>query len=152
MSIFCPHFPPPKKFLLLKNTYIKLFCRHVERELDRALGEKQKLLIEMEEQRAAMEEIETKEAKMKLEALQREEEIKVSLQQFDQVDSIEASVVAWRQSKCLQTNSKSYCCLAMTMMNMVLLLYAWLMPRTQSLLARTTTTARRQTPYPQRSL
>ena len=46
-------------------------------ELDRALGEKQKLQMEIEEQKAAAEESEGREAKMRLEAEQRLEQIKV---------------------------------------------------------------------------
>ena len=56
------------------------FCfnfRVVEKELDRALGEKQKLQMEIEEQKAAAEESEGREAKMRLEAEQRLEQIKV---------------------------------------------------------------------------
>ena len=51
--------------------------RVVEKELDRALGEKQKLQMEIEEQKAAAEESEGREAKMRLEAEQRLEQIKV---------------------------------------------------------------------------
>ena len=51
--------------------------RDVEKELDRALGEKQKLQMEIEEQKAAAEEAEGREAKMRLEAEQRLEQIKV---------------------------------------------------------------------------
>ena len=50
---------------------------HFEKELDRALSEKQKLQMEIEEQRAAIEEVEAREAKMKNVAKQREEELKV---------------------------------------------------------------------------
>ena len=50
---------------------------HFEQELDRALCEKQKLQMEMEEQRAAMEEAKAREAKLKNAAKQREEELKV---------------------------------------------------------------------------
>ena len=53
--------------------------RIVEKELDRALGEKQKLQMEIEEQQAAAEEFERREAKSKAEALQRMEQIKVKL-------------------------------------------------------------------------
>ena len=47
------------------------------KELDRTLGEKQKLQMEIEEQKAAMREIEIREVKLKLEAAQREEDLKV---------------------------------------------------------------------------
>lgn len=53
--------------------------RNVSKELDRALSEKQKLLMEIEEQKAAMEEFDTIEAKLKLEAQRKEDEIKVIL-------------------------------------------------------------------------
>ena len=51
----------------------------MEKELDRALGEKQKLQMEVEEQQAAAEEFERRETKMRLEAQQRLEEIKVRI-------------------------------------------------------------------------
>ena len=52
--------------------------REFGKELDRALGEKQGLQMEIEEQKAAMKEFEMREAKMRLEAKQKEEEIKVT--------------------------------------------------------------------------
>ena len=52
---------------------------HFEKELDRALVEKQKLQMEIEEQRAAMEEVEAREAKLKNAAKQKDEELKVIL-------------------------------------------------------------------------
>ena len=54
-----------------------MFCSEFGKELDRTLGEKQKLQMEIEEQKAAMREIEIREAKMKLEAIQRDEDLKV---------------------------------------------------------------------------
>ena len=54
-----------------------MFCSEFGKELDRTLGEKQKLQMEIEEQKAAMREIEIREAKMKLEAVQRDEDLKV---------------------------------------------------------------------------
>ena len=58
-------------------TYIYII-REFGKELDRALGEKQGLQMEIEEQKAAMKEFEMREAKMRLEAKQKEEEIKVT--------------------------------------------------------------------------
>ena len=52
-------------------------CSEFGKELDRTLGEKQKLQMEIEEQKAAMREIEIREVKLKLEAAQREEDLKV---------------------------------------------------------------------------
>ena len=54
----------------------------MEKELDRALGEKQKLQMEIEEQQAAAEEANQREAKMRLEAEERLEQIKVKSQKL----------------------------------------------------------------------
>ena len=54
-----------------------LFFSHVERELDRALAEKQKLQMEIEDHIAAQDEIERRVAKLKHEALQRAQDMKV---------------------------------------------------------------------------
>lgn len=62
---------------MLASHYSCTNFRHFERELDRALGEKQKLQMEIEEHRAAMEELEAREAKMRLEAKLKENEIMV---------------------------------------------------------------------------
>lgn len=56
---------------------ISLKIRNVTQELDRALSEKQGLLIEIEEQKAALEEFDAIEAKWKFEAQRKEDEIKV---------------------------------------------------------------------------
>ena len=50
---------------------------HFEKELDRALMEKQKLQMEIEDHRAAIEEVEAREAKLKNAAKQKDEELKV---------------------------------------------------------------------------
>ena len=57
--------------------YYWWFFREFGKELDRALGEKQKLQMEIEEQRAAMQEIEMRETKMKQEAKLKDDEMKV---------------------------------------------------------------------------
>ena len=50
---------------------------HFEKELDRALIEKQKLQMEIEDQLAIIEEVEAREAKLKNVVNQKDEELKV---------------------------------------------------------------------------
>ena len=59
--------------------YVCVCYSEFGKELDRTLGEKQKLQMEIEEQKAAMREIEIREVKLKLEAAQREEDLKVKI-------------------------------------------------------------------------
>ena len=65
------------EFFFRLSTFSRICCSEFGKELDRTLGEKQKLQMEIEEQKAAMREIEIREAKMKLEAVQRDEDLKV---------------------------------------------------------------------------